>query len=154
MVTLTPKNVVAPAMAGACQTHARTTISVRDVQVTIDEPEARGGTNQGSTPTEPLIAALVGCTTVIAHRVAEVAGVGIAAMSIAAEADFDRRGVRLEEKIEVPFPKVTLTIDLTTAAGDGGLARLKSDLGKCCPLTKVIKNSGSELTVQWNMARP
>ncbi len=154
MASVTPKSVVDMAMSASCPTHARTEISVRDVHATIDEPEARGGTNQGPTPTETLIAALVGCTNVITHRVAEANGVTIEAMAINAAAKFDRRGVRMEAEVEVPFPAVTLTIELTTAAADDALARVKADLGKYCPLTKVIKNAGTELEVIWNVSRP
>jgi putative redox protein len=154
MATVTPKSVVDMAMSATCPTHARSEISVRDVHAIIDEPEVRGGTNQGPTPTETLIAALIGCTNVIIHRVAEANDIKVEALAIDAAAKFDRRGVRLVEEIEVPFPAVTLTIDLTTAADDEALARVKADLGKYCPLSKVITNAGTELDVVWNISRP
>jgi uncharacterized OsmC-like protein len=154
MATVTPKSVVDMAMSAECPTHARSEISVRDVHAIIDEPEARGGSNQGPTPTETLIAALIGCTNVIIHRVAEANDIEVEAMAISAAAKFDRRGVRLVEEIEVPFPAVTLTIDLTTAAGEAELARLQEDLGKYCPLSKVITNAGTALDVVWNVTRP
>lgn len=154
MVKITPKTVTSFSMNATCPTHARTEVAIRDLTAVVDEPEARGGTNRGPSPTETLIAALVGCTNVITHRVAEAAGVEIDDMTIAAEALFDRRGVRLEAEVEVPFPHVTLTIDITTGADDADIERVKSDLGKYCPLTKVIQNSGTTLDVVWNVARP
>ena len=154
MVTITPKTVTSFQMSATCPTHARTEISARDVAITIDEPEARGGTNKGPTPTETLIAALVGCTNVISHRVAEAVGVEVDEMTIDAEAEFDRRGVQLKEEIEVPFLAVTLTVNLTTGAGDAEIERLKTDLGKYCPLTKVMVNAGTKLDVVWNVTRP
>ena len=46
-------------------------ISIRDLNFSIDEPEARGGTNLGPTPTDTAISALIGCTNVIAHKCAD-----------------------------------------------------------------------------------
>jgi uncharacterized OsmC-like protein len=154
MAKITPKIVTGFGMTATCPTHARTEISIRDLHATIDEPEARGGTNRGPSPTETLIASLVGCTNVIAHRLAEASGVLINEMTIGAEAKFDRRGVRLEDEIEVPFPEVTLTINVTTAASDADIERLKTDLGRYCPLTKVLTNAGTLLEVVWNVTRP
>src|SRR6516164_11118792 len=61
-----------------------------------------------------MIASLLGCTNVILNRVAEKNHVEVQALSLAAEASFDRRGVMLEEEVAVPFPEIRLTID----AGD------------------------------------
>jgi len=83
--------VVTMAMAGACLSHTRTDVSVRDLVISIDEPIERGGTNAGPSPTETMIAALIGCTNVITQRVAEKAGVEIEDMAVKAEARFDRR---------------------------------------------------------------
>ena len=44
------KTVVTYRTTATCPTHARTEIPVRDLNVVIDEPEERGGTNMGPTP--------------------------------------------------------------------------------------------------------
>jgi uncharacterized OsmC-like protein len=62
---------------------------MRDVQLTIDEPQARGGTNLGPTPTETALAALVGCTNVIGHKCADSLGVDIGHLDISVSCDFD-----------------------------------------------------------------
>ena len=43
-----------------CPSHSLANVAIRDLNFAIDEPEARGGTNQGPTPTDTAIAALVG----------------------------------------------------------------------------------------------
>ncbi len=126
---------------------------MRDVAVTLDEPLERGGTNQGLTPTETLMAALIGCTNVITHKVAHKNGVHIKAMNVRAEAQFDRRGVTLQEEIEVPFPAVTLYIDLETDADGASLERVKRELAKFCPLAKVLRGAGTELREVWNVKK-
>ena len=107
MATVKPKTTVTMRLEGACASHSRTDVKVRDLNTVIDEPTERGGTNQGPTPTEMLMASLIGCTNVIAHKVAEKNGVDIDSMSVRVEAQFDRRGVTLAEEIPVPFPSVS-----------------------------------------------
>jgi putative redox protein len=133
--------------------HSRTDIAVRDVAVTLDEPLERGGTNLGLTPTETLMAALIACTNVITHKVAHKNGVHIKSMHVRAEAQFDRRGVTLQQEIDVPFPAVTLYIDLETDADAAAIERVKRELAMFCPLAKVLRRAGSELREIWNVKR-
>jgi uncharacterized OsmC-like protein len=138
---------------GRCASHSRTDVSVRNVGVVIDEPAERGGTNQGPSPTETLMAALIGCTNVIAHKVAAKNGIRLEAMDIRLEADFDRRGVTLAEEIRVPFPSVTLHIDVVTDATEAQVETLKRELAMFCPLSKVLRESGSDVKDVWNVRK-
>lgn len=154
MADVKPKMVVTMTMTGACPSHARTDVSVRDLIVTIDEPPERGGTNAGPAPTEAMIAALIGCTNVITHRVASKAGVEIEDMAVKAEAQFDRRGVSLTEEVALPFPEIVLTIDLTTSAGEAAIEVVKADLRKYCPVNKIFSEAGTNVITNWNINRP
>lgn len=153
MAAVIQKTVVTQKLEGKCVSHSRTDIAVRDIAVTLDEPLERGGTNQGLTPTETLMAALIGCTNVITHKVAHKNGVHIKSMNVRAEAQFDRRGVTLQEEIEVPFPSVTLYIDLETDADAASLERVKRELAKFCPLAKMLRGAGTELWEVWNVKK-
>ncbi|MEE8435688.1 MAG: OsmC family protein [bacterium] len=138
-------------MEGHASSHARTDITVRDLKVVIDEPEARGGTNQGPSPTETLMAALIGCTNVITHKIAHKHGIDIQSMNVRVEAQFDRRGVTLEEEIAVPFPEVKLIVNLTTDASPEAVEMVKTELAKFCPVSKVIRRSGTVINEEWNV---
>ena len=148
-MAIRPKTVVDMKMQAKAVSHARTDVSVRDVSSIIDEPEERGGTNQGLTPTETMIASLVGCTNVITQRIAHRKGVNIGAMSVDAHAKFDRRGVSLEQEIDIPFPELTLTIDIQSDASSEQLEEIKRDLQKFCPIAKVIRGAGTQIHEQW-----
>ena len=154
MVTVTQKQVVTQKLEGRCTSHARTDVTVRDRAMVIDEPVERGGTNQGFTPTETLMASLVGCTNVITHKVAHKNGVDIKSMNVRLEAQFDRRGVTLQEEIERPFTSVTLYIDLQTDADAAAVERVKRELAMFCPVSKVFRNAGIELKEVWNVKAP
>lgn len=153
MVTIREKTTIEMKLSATAETHARTRVKVRDVEGLIDEPEARGGTNLALTPTETLMASLIGCTNVITQRIAEGMGVEIDAMDIRLSSQFDRRGVRLEEEVEHPFSDLVMDIDIVTNATDEQMAAIKRDLARFCPIAKVIRGSGISLTENWNVSR-
>lgn len=152
--SIRPKTVVTQRLTARSATHARTEIAVRDLNVVIDEPTERGGTNEGATPTETLPIALAGCLNVIGHRVADHLDIEIQDMSLEIETKFDRRGVTLEQALDVPFPEMTVNILITTAASDDDVDRLKDGVRKYCPLSNVIRQSGTALHENWTVVRP
>ncbi len=152
MVVFKEKTTVTQRVHGDCPTHSRTEISIRDVKTVLDEPKERDGTNMGPTPTEMLIAALIACTNVIGHKCAHKHGVDLKAMSIDAEAAFDRRGTQMQEEIEVPFTKIRLVINVTTDASNESMENVKADLHRFCPVSKVIRNAGTQIEEIWNVA--
>jgi uncharacterized OsmC-like protein len=154
MVSVQPKTVVTLAMAGTCPSHSRTDVSIRDLVLSLDEPLERGGTNVGPSPTETMIGALVACTNVVGHRVAESAGIAIREMTIKAEAQFDRRGVTMQDEVQVPFPEIILSIDLTADADDAAVEALRDGLAKYCPVSRVLRAAGSKLVTNWNVTWP
>ena len=151
MVDIKQKPVVTMKVHGDVVHHARTDVSVRDLTVTIDEPEERGGTNAGATPTETLVVALIGCTTVVSHRIADRLGIELEDMKVDVAADFDRRGVMQEEHLEVPFPRMELNVSVTTSATPDAMAELQRDLAKFCPISNMIRQSGTELVETWQV---
>ncbi len=154
MVTIRQKTTIEMKLSATAETHARTRVDVRDVQGLIDEPEARGGTNQAPSPTETLMASLMGCTNVITQKIAHKMGVEIKAMDIRLSAQFDRRGVLLEEEVERPFSDLVMDIDITTNATDEQMTAIKADLAKFCPVAKVFRGGGIKVTENWNISRP
>ena len=154
MADAKPKTIATMKLSATCPTHARSDIAARDLESVIDEPKERGGDNLGFTPTETLVASLIGCTNVIANRIAEKAGIHIARMDIKAAADFDRRGVMLAEELDTPFPAIALDITVYTDADEDAFEVVKRDLPKFCPVSKVIRGSGTEITERWTLKRP
>lgn len=140
-------------LVGQAETHARTRITTRDLATVIDEPAARHGTNMGLTPTETLLASLVGCTNVVATRIAQREGVTFHDMHVDVRAKLDRRGAALEAEIDVPYPEITVTITVRTDATPAQLELIKTDLGRYCPIAKILRRAGTILTEHW-IAKP
>ncbi len=148
---VTPKTTVIQRVQGKCATHTRTEISVRDVGTVIDEPAECGGGNKGPSPTETLLSALIACTNVISNKCAKNLGIEYETVTINAEATFDRRGTQLLEEIDVPYPKIRLSINVRTPASYEQMAQLKADLRRFCPLAKTIRNAGTEIEEIWTV---
>lgn len=153
MANVRPKTIIQQRLQGVSISETQTDVSNRGLKLIIDEPTERGGTNQGYTPIETLWAALLGCTNVIGHRVAQANGVHFESMKLRIEVDFDRRGVSMEHAVEVPFPSATLFIDVKTNADAASLDNVKRDLAKYCPVANVIRQSGTELREVWTVSK-
>ncbi len=144
------KTVVELRAEGQCPSHSKADITVRDLTFSIDEPVERGGTNEGPSPTETALAALIGCTNVIGHKCAKKLGLELGSMKIAATCAFDRRGVTLSEEIDVPFHRVDLDIEIDGDMSDDDLLRLAAEVGKYCPLAKLYRCAGTEVVENWH----
>lgn len=144
-----PKSTVKLRAQAHCPSHSLSEISVRDLVSFIDEPSERGGTNKGLTPTDTALAALAGCTNIIAHKCAENLLIDIGHLDIAVTCDFDRRGVTLSEEIDVPFHKIILKVEADGDATDQELQRLAEETAKYCPLSKLFKQSGTLIEEEW-----
>ena len=143
------KTVVTYRTTAQCPTHARTEIPIRDLNVVIDEPEERGGTNMGATPTETALTALIACTNVIGHKNAKKLGVDLGTITIDADCKFDRRGVLMEEEIDLPFTEITLTVNCDTQESQDQLDQVGVETAKYCAIAKLFEAAGTKLTVNW-----
>ena len=149
MAQVRMKTVVQLRASAHCPSHARSDVSIRDLVTQVDEPEARGGTNTGPSPTETALAALIGCTNVIGGKCANKLGIDLGHLDIDAVCDFDRRGVTLSEEIDVPFEKVVLTV---TCSGNPTPEQLNSvaiEVDKFCPLSKLYRQAGTVVETIW-----
>lgn len=144
-----PKTTVKLRAAASCPSHSLSEVSIRDLTFNIDEPVERDGTNTGPTPTDTALAALIGCTNVIGHKCAKSLGIDIGHLEISASCDFDRRGVTLQEEIDVPFTSVDLKIQTGVPVSQPDLERLSAEVAKFCPLSKLFRQAGTVVNEEW-----
>ena len=143
------KTVVKLRATAECPSHSKSEVAVRDLNFAIDEPTERGGTNAGPTPTDTAIAALIGCTNVIAHKCAAEKNIDIGHLKIEAECDFDRRGVTLAEDIDTPFVAIALSIVSDGPATQQQLEEVADSVKKFCPVSKLFRQAGTTITEAW-----
>ena len=144
-----PKTKVTLRADAECPSHSLAQVKIRDLNFAIDEPTERGGTNLGPTPTDTALAALIGCTNVIGHKCAKALGVDIGHLHVRASCEFDRRGVTLEEEIDVPFASIALRVECDGAATQADLDRVAQAVAKYCPLSKLFRQSGTTIEEEW-----
>jgi putative redox protein len=153
-MAVTKSKLVVPLRVKAeCPSHSRSDISVRDLSFNIDEPVERGGTNTGASPTDTALAALIGCTNVIGHKCAKKLAIDIGHLSISLRCEFDRRGVTLEEEIDLPFTRIDMTVDSDGSATQSQLDAVAAEVAKYCPLSKLYRQAGTMLTEQWRLKK-
>jgi len=148
------KPYVRQVVTGTAASHSLTLLRTRDLVDVSDEPEERGGTNEGMSPTEFFEASLVACTNVISHKIAKKNGVNLMSYHITLDAGFHRYGVMLKEEVDLPFEDMILTIDVTTDASDEEMEQLAKELSMYCPISKMIVAAGTRLETVWNITRP
>ncbi|MGI9366050.1 MAG: OsmC family protein, partial [Rhizobiaceae bacterium] len=76
-------------------------------------------------------------------------GINIGHLDISAECDFDRRGVTLQEEIDVPFKRIVLRIEASEPVSESDLQSLAAEVAKFCPLAKLFRQAGTEINEEW-----
>ena len=145
------KPILTYTLSGAAESHTLTVLKTRDLLDVSDEPTARGGTNEGFAPTEFMLGALAACTNVISHKIARRNGIEITALEVSLQAKFNQLGVNLVEDVQVPFPEIKMTVDVTTAASEAEIEELANDLRKYCAISRIIRESGTNIVEEWNV---
>lgn len=136
--------------SGTCPTGDRSEVMLRHHRLVIDEPRERGGTDQGGSPLETLMAALIGCTNVISHRIATEMGIRLELVSVEVTALLDGRVLK-GERAEAVFPEIRLDVRARTDATAPQLQALRGALRRRCPVSVMLSDSGSRIRDDWSV---
>ena len=151
MVTVKEKAIWKFRLSGKAESSTRSSVMSRDVNMIIDEPIERGGTNKGPMPVEMVFAGLIGCTHVISNKLAKANDVEVLDMDIEVETTMDSRGTRLIEPIDVPFPDTVLHIKATMNGSDEGIENVVHKLKEHCAVSKMLRMSGTKVSENWQV---
>ncbi len=137
-----------------CPTRSRTEITARQHKVLIDEPPSRNGTDLAQSPLETMLCSFLGCTNVVANVIAEEMGIEITEMGLELVGHFDTKGFLGTGEIDVQFPEIELKADIKTDASPAQIDELKTRLAKRCPVSAILRKSGTEVIESWNIVGP
>ena len=154
MSQIKKKPIIRVELEGHCPTMSLTEVRVRKHSIVIDEPPYRHGTDVGATPLEVMLSALIGCTNVIARRIAHERGIDLAIRRIGCVGHLDHRGIDLEADVPVPFPKIELSIEAETSATEAQVADLRRELKIRCPMSVILTQAGTVIEETWTMSPP
>ena len=74
-------------------------------------------------------------------------------MSMALNVEFETNGVSTQILTTLPFPNLTLAVNISSDANDTHLAQLKSDHYAHCPVPVIFTQAGSKIDPTWNVTR-
>lgn len=154
MSTIRKKEIIRVELEGHCPTMSLTEVRVRKHSFVIDEPPYRHGTDVGPTPLETMLGALIGCTNVIARRIAHEKGIDLAIKRIGCVGHLDHRGIDMEADVPVPFPRIELVVEARTGASDEEMAGLRRELKLRCPMSVILTQAGTVIEETWTVDRP
>ena len=116
-------------------------VKVRNHRITVDEPEALGGTDKGPNPVELVLAALGTCQEIAYRTHAAALGVPLDSVRVELEGDLDLRGFfAVDESIRPGYRGIRGTVHLRSSADPASLERLRRHVDAHCPVLDIISN--------------
>lgn len=119
----------------------RSDVSIRDHSLTIDEPEAIGGSDLGPSPAEVILAALGSCQEITYRAYATAMGIALDSVSVELEGDIDFRGFfAIDDAIRPGFNKIRAVVKIESNAPAVDLERLREAVNAHCPVLDILSN--------------
>lgn len=151
MLNVKEHKLIKVALEGYAPTASLTEVRVRGHSFVIDEPPYRHGTDVGPTPLETLLGALIGCTNVIARRIAMEMKIDLKIDKIDVLGHLDHRGIDRVADVPVPFPTIELKVNATTSGTEEDMLRLREDMNARCPMSVILRQAGSQIVESWDI---
>ncbi len=112
---------------------------VGGIKLVQDIPKAIGGTGEGPTPTELLLASLAGCLGIVAAIHKDRFGVNIESMEIEVSGLIDIRGF-MGEDVKPGFTEVSAVIKIKSDASEEAVRKLIEFVRKHCPIDDTLES--------------
>lgn len=159
MTTMTPiaarPKHVTIATQGKWTGDVRTAIQIRHFDpVIMDEPVQLGGTDRGPNPMEYLLAALMGCETVLMAIVAKERDFTYEDIEYDLAGTLDLRGLEGVEGVRPYFNKITGTIKVVTNEDPETLMDVAKEVERRCPVYTTLEAADVAFDVDWVAIRP
>lgn len=136
------ENVMSVEIEAEREGSMRSTVKARDFELTIDDPEELGGTNEGPNPLEYLLAGQAGCLNVTATQVAEDMGIELESLEIGIEGDFDVATFQTEQPDDrTGVQNIDVTLNVESDADDETVQEWAERVDERCPVSDNIKHA-------------
>ena len=128
--------------SSALQEGLRSEVSIRHHGLTVDEPAALGGADNGPNPVELILAALGSCQEITYRAYATVMGVPLDSVSVKMEGDIDLRGFfAVDESVRAGYEAIRGTVHVESSASEEQLQQLRAAVNGHCPVLDILTNS-------------
>lgn len=134
-----PKAQVTFRSESALQEGFRSRARLRSHELIIDEPTGIGGTDQGPTPVELILAALGACQEITYRAFATALGIPLEGVSVTVEGDIDFRGFfAIDPNVRPGFQALRVDVRLDSAASQAEIDRLIEMVNSHCPVLDML----------------
>lgn len=117
----------------------RSEAAVRDHRLTVDEPEALGGSDAGPNPVELVLAALGTCQEITYRAYATALGIPLDQVSVELQGDIDLRGFfAVDDAVRAGYQAITGTVTLRSSAPRADLEKLRAVVNAHCPVLDIL----------------
>lgn len=115
-------------------------VKVRQIApLTVDEPPAFGGTNQGMNPVELALSALAACQTLSLTAAAAVRGIPLDSVRVRARGHMDLRGfLGLNAEMRPGCERIELFSEIGTVADETAIRELVAFVESGCPVLDML----------------
>ncbi|MEL6343748.1 MAG: OsmC family protein [Myxococcota bacterium] len=128
-------------VVGVSETAARMKVQARNFELTVDEPPALGGDDQGANPVEYVLAGLVGCLNVMYHLIAREMDIEIKRLEINAEGPINLDKLFGKSTDDRPgYKSIQLTLNIETNASADQIEALRTAVETRCPVSDNLLN--------------
>lgn len=124
------------------ETRAKTRIQTRGFDLTVDEPEALGGTNEAPNPVEYVLAGYAGCINVVAHIIAEELDFFLENLKINIDGFLNPNrlfGKSLDER--AGYKQIDVHLETTTQIDPELKKRWLEEISHRCPVNDNLTNA-------------
>jgi putative redox protein len=114
---------------------------LRNFELTVDEPPALAGTDQGPNPVELLLAALGTCQEITYRFYAEKMGIPLNSVSVVVKGSLDLRGFfDVDDNVRPGYKRIESEVKLDSPAPPEEIAKLVEAVERHCPVLDILTN--------------
>jgi uncharacterized OsmC-like protein len=134
------KNPIQVSVSSECLGNFKSKVSIREFELTIDQPKGFGGSNSGPKPSEIVLAALASCQEVTYRLYADALSIPLNGVRIELIGTQDLRGfLGMDSKVCAGFQNVRGTVYLDSSACDADLDKLRDIVERHCPVLDDLR---------------
>lgn len=119
----------------------KTVVKINGFSMVVDEPKHQGGTNEGPTPVDYVLAALAGCLNVVGHVVAREMNMKLQGVKIDLEGDLNpAKFMGMSDDERAGYQSIRVTLWPETDADAATREQWRQAVESRCPVSDNIRD--------------
>ena len=112
----------------------------RGHEITIDEPESMGGSDEGMNPVEITLASLAGCLSITSAFLANKMKVDINELSIEVEGEINEQAMTSTE-VDSGFKEIRYNLKIDSDSSEDKIKKLYQRIEDYCPVSDTLERA-------------